>query len=286
MLPNADLARQVRDQILNHPANYETGAAMNGPHAQLAPGEIPENDPAIGITRLGVAGWAAFLGGHTLLNNRGGAYGEVSAASVLAEDREGEITDVYSAAAGALNLDQRQAYALFRPDLATYVVLDALHQLAQGEPRIDWDMVLDWDADRDLILAQLIRSSDWTHDRLMHPVHHDEEEFVDHPAKSTRNELTAGALIRVTYTARVKSNYGGTISLDNGTQLPEHDALSELAVVTPGWKPGDLATYEGRTLFRTRTRDGHDIWVTSRQDHLWDDRVDPAKVTLTPVSHR
>lgn len=283
MQPNADLARRVRDHILNHPANYETGAAMNGPHDQLAPGEMPESDPTAGITRLGVAGWAAFLGGYTLLNNRWGHYAEVSQASVLAEDDEGDITDAYSAAADALNLDQPQAYALFRPDLATYVVLDALHQLAQGESRIDWNTVLSWDADRDPILTQLITASDWTHDQLMRPVHHDEE-FVGHPAKSTRGELTAGALIRVTYTARVKSNYGGTISLDNRTELPEHDALSDLTVLAPGWQPGDLATYEGSTLFRTRTREGHDIWVDSQGHHVWDDRVDPAKVTLTPVS--
>ncbi|MFJ8785905.1 hypothetical protein [Streptomyces sp. NPDC102476] len=283
MQPNADLARRVRDHILNHPANYETGAAMNGPHAQLAPGEMPESDPAAGITRLGVAGWAAFLGGHTLLNNRYGDYANVSGASVLAEDDEGEITDVYSAAASALNLDQPQAYALFRPDLATYVVLDALHQLAQGEPRIDWNRVLNWDADRDPILAQLITASDWTHEQLMRPVHHDEES-VGHPAKSTRDELTAGALIRVTFTARVKSHYGGTITLDNGTELPQHDALGDLTVLTPGWRPGDLAIYQGTTLFRTRTRDGHDIWVNSQENPVWDDRVDPAKVTLIPVT--
>ncbi|HWU11482.1 MAG TPA: hypothetical protein VN520_34865 [Streptomyces sp.] len=283
MQPNADLARQVRDHILNHPVNYETGAAMNGPHAQLAPGEMPESDPAAGITRLGVAGWAAFLGGRTLLNNRWGDYAQVSQASVLAEDDQGDIIDAYSAAASALNLDHAQANALFRPDLSTYVVLDALHQLAHGEPRIDWNAVLDWDADRDPILAQLITGSAWTHDQLMRPVHHDEE-MGGHPAENTRDELTAGALIRVTYTARVKSNYGGTITLDNGTELPEHDALSDLTVLTPGWQHGDLATYEGSTLFRTRTRDGHDIWVNGQQHPIWDDRIDPAKVTLIPVS--
>ncbi|MFJ2629557.1 hypothetical protein ACIO6T_40950 [Streptomyces sp. NPDC087532] len=283
MQPNADLARQVRDHILDHPINYETGAAMNGPHAQLAPGEMPETDPAEGITRLGVAGWAAFLGGHTLLNNRWGGYARISQASALAENEEGDITDVYQAAASALDLDNSQANALFRPDLATYVVLDALHQLAQGEPRIDWNAVLDWDAERDPILAQLITSSPWTHDQLMRPAHYDEE-ILGHPAKSTRDELAAGALIRVNFTARVKSNYGGSITLDNGTQLPGHEALSDLTVLAPGWKPGDVATYEGGTLFRTRTHDGHDIWLNGQQDLVWDDRVDPAKVTLTPVA--
>ncbi|MEE1741219.1 hypothetical protein PUR49_32635 [Streptomyces sp. BE147] len=283
MQPNADLARQVRDHILDHPVNYETGATMNGPHAELGPGEMPESDPTEGITRLGVAGWAAFLGGHTLLNNRWGDYERNSQAPVLAGNNEGDITDVYLAAAGALNLDNSQASALFRPDLATYVVLDALHQLAQGEPRIDWNAVLDWDADRDPILAQLITGSQWTHDQLMHPAHHDEA-ILGRPAKSTRDELTAGALIRVNLTARVKSNYGGTITLDNGNELPGYEALNDLTVLTPGWKPGDVATYEGGTLFRTRTHHGHDIWVNGQQDLVWDDRVDPAKVTLTPVA--
>ncbi|WP_331762504.1 hypothetical protein OG612_45585 (plasmid) [Streptomyces sp. NBC_01527] len=273
--PNDYLARQVRDHILSRPANYETGATMNGSHAQLSPGEEPETDPAVGITRLGVAGWAALLGGHTLLHNR---YG-----SVVAENDEGDVTDVYTAAARALCLDEDQAYDLFRPDVATYAVLDALHQLAHGAPRIDWAEVQNGDADyRDPILTMHIKDSDWTHEQLMGPVHHHEDP-PGHPAKDTRDELTAGAQIRVTYTARVTANYGGNIHLDNGTELPEHNALTDLSVITPGWQPGDIATCEGETLFRTRTSDGHDVWLNSEQNIVWDDRIDPAKVTLVTV---
>ena len=125
-MPNAALARRVRDQITNGPGTHDQSDWMTGPVLHLDPDRVPGCD-----TTLCAAGWAAHFSGHTLAND---------AESGVTAHKDGQIRDVADAARDVLGITDEDATGLFHEDTLPEQVIAALDQLADGAPGIDWEV--------------------------------------------------------------------------------------------------------------------------------------------------
>ncbi|GAA3718034.1 hypothetical protein [Streptomyces tremellae] len=92
---------------------------------------------------------------------------------------------------------------------------------------------------------------------------------------------TAGARVRVTFDDQVHHLTDGTVFLASGTRIDPATPGIHIAVLEPGYQPGDQAHDGTAPLFRVAPPDAPAYWISPDGRIVGDHEVHPAQLRIT-----